>query len=127
MICFNHFHIWMHDMIRRVILLGLSAIVAGCTTMSQGEYKTAQTALSGSPSLKHEIMASCIKDENARSAKDKAEMAAVFNINPNTYAQTFCKRMINGMASNRITYQDYRNLDSSTADNSKLIRVLQGR
>ncbi|MBT1158053.1 hypothetical protein J1C56_20865 [Aminobacter anthyllidis] len=114
-------------MIRRVILLGLSAIVAGCTTMSQGEYKTAQTALSGSPSLKREIMASCIKDENARSAKDKAEMAAVFNINPSTYAQTFCKRMINGMASNRITYQDYRNLDSSTADNSKLIRVLQGR
>ncbi|QOF73824.1 hypothetical protein IG197_12590 [Aminobacter sp. SR38] len=114
-------------MTRKVTLLGLSAIVAGCTTMSQGEYKTAQTALSGSPALKREIMANCIKRENARPAKDKADMATVFNINPSNYAQTFCKRMINGMASNRITYQDYRNLDSTTADNSRLIRVLQGR
>lgn len=36
-------------------------------------------------------------------------------------------RLINGMVSNRITYQDYANFDSDTADNSKLIRVLQGR
>lgn len=114
-------------MIRLAALLGISVIVTGCTTMSQGEYKTAQTALAGSPALKRETMNSCIKDENARSAKDKAEMAAVFNIDPKNYAATFCKRLINGMASNRITYQDYANLDSSTADNSKLIRVLQGR
>ncbi|WP_432285503.1 hypothetical protein SLT36_01525 [Aminobacter sp. BA135] len=114
-------------MIRKLALLGLSAIVAGCTTMSQGEYKNLQTALNGSPALKREVLVSCIKDENARSAKEKAEMAALFNIEPKNYASTFCKRMFNGLTSGRITYQDYVNLDSPTADSSKVIRILQGR
>lgn len=95
--------------------------------MSQGEYKTAQTALSGSPALKRETVASCIKDENARSASDKAEIATVLNIDPKNYAPVFCKRLINGMASGRISYDDYAKLDSPTADSSKVIRVLQGR
>ena len=54
-------------------------------------------------------------------------MATVLNIDPKNYAATFCKRLVNGMASGRITYQDYVNLRSSTADSSRFIRVMQKR
>lgn len=82
-----------------------------------------------STSIRRADLAVCswIEDENARSANDKAEMATVLNIDPKNYAATFCKRLVNGMASGRITYQDYVNLRSSTADSSRFIRVMQKR
>jgi hypothetical protein len=108
------------------VVLGV-AMLAGCTTMSEGEFNNTQAVVGGSPSTKRAVVNECIKREAALPLSKQKETAEVFNINLATYPATYCNRLWNAVANGRITYADYRKLSSQTADNSKVIRIMQGR
>ncbi|MEW6630587.1 MAG: hypothetical protein AB1440_06935 [Pseudomonadota bacterium] len=108
------------------VLLG-AAILAGCTSVSEGEWKTAQTVMQGSPAVKREVMADCIKQLGAEQLKDRQAIAKLMNVSVARVPAAFCSRFLNGWASGRFSYRDFQGIHSQTADNSRLIRVLQGR
>ena len=107
------------------VLVGTS-LVAGCTSMSEGEFNTMSATLS-SPAAKRSIIADCIADERATPQSEKNNLSALMNVSPARYETAFCGRLVNALANGKITYADYRKLLSPSADNSKLIKILQGR
>lgn len=107
------------------VLVGAS-LVAGCTSMSEGEFNTVHAYL-GSPAAKRSAINECITDERATSQADKNNLSALMNVSPAIYETAFCNRLVNALANGKITYADYRKMLSPSADNSKLIKILQGR
>lgn len=107
------------------VLVGTS-LVAGCTSMSEGEFTTMHAGL-GSPAAKRYVINECVADERATSQADKNNLSALMNVSPARYETAFCNRLVNALANGKITYADYRKMLSPSADNSKLIKILQGR
>ena len=107
------------------VLVGTS-LVAGCTSMSEGEFSTMHAGL-GSPAAKRYVINECVADERATSQADKNNLSALMNVSPARYETAFCSRLVNALANGKITYADYRKMLSPSADNSKLIKILQGR
>jgi hypothetical protein len=107
------------------VLVGTS-LVAGCTSMSEGEFTTMHAGL-GSPAAKRYVINECVADERATSKADKNNLSALMNVSPARYETAFCNRLVNALANGKITYADYRKMLSPSADNSKLIKILQGR
>ena len=107
------------------VLVGAS-LVAGCTSMSEGEFTTMHADL-GSPAAKRYVINECVADERATSQADKNNLSALMNVSPARYETAFCNRLVNALANGKITYADYRKMLSPSADNSKLIKILQGR
>lgn len=108
------------------LLLG-AVMLAGCTTVSEGEFNNAQTVLSGSPAIKAKVTRECIADQATLPLAERKTLAEVANVSLERLPATFCNRLWNAVARGRITYADYRNLSSPSADSSKVIKVLQGR
>jgi outer membrane murein-binding lipoprotein Lpp len=103
-----------------------AALLAGCTSLSEGEFNTLQTAL-GSPAAKRQVIKECLADERVTPATQKNTYAAIMNVSPANYETAFCNRLFNALARGKITYSDYRKLLSPDADSSKVIKIMQGR
>jgi len=108
------------------VLLG-AAILAGCTSVSEGEWKTAQTVMQGSPAVKREVMTDCLKQLGSEPLKDRQAIAKLMNVSVARVPAAFCGRFLNAWASGRFSYRDFQGIHSQTADHSRFIRVLQGR
>lgn len=104
-----------------------AAALAGCTTLTEGEFKNTQAVVSGSPSAKRETIDECVARKRAEPLSERQEAASFHNVKLSAFPETYCKRLWNAVASGRITYDDYRKLDQPGADNSKIIRIMQGR
>lgn len=103
-------------------------LLAGCSaTLSEGEYSNIQAVIGGSPAAKRSAISECAARQRTRPLAEKKETAMLFNISMASYPTTYCNRLWNAVANGRITYADYRKLSNSTADNSKVIRIMQGR
>jgi hypothetical protein len=107
------------------VLVGTS-LVAGCTSISEGEFNNLHAKL-GSPAVKRSVIADCIADERRLPVREKNAYAAIMNVSPARYETAFCNRLFTALANGKITYADYRNLTSPTADGSKVIKIMQGR
>ncbi|MES0041582.1 hypothetical protein [Mesorhizobium sp. M0091] len=107
------------------VVVGMSS-VAGCTSMSESDFNTIPVTLS-SPTAKRSYINECVADERATSQSDKNNLSALMNVSPARYETAFCSRLVNALANGKITYADYRKMLSPSADNSKLIKILQGR
>lgn len=107
------------------VLVGAS-LLAGCTSMSESEFNTLPVTL-GSPAAKRSVINECVADERTTSQSDKNNLSALMNVSPARYETAFCNRLFNALANGKITYADYRKMLSPSADNSKLIKILQGR
>lgn len=112
---------------RRVIFPFLIVSLTSCTTLSEGEWNTTQTALQGSPALRAEAINDCVASGQKDSLSEKKHMAAVMNTSVANVPKAFCTRLLNALVSGRITYQDYLNMKRPTADRSKMVKILQGR
>ncbi|MGX5850843.1 hypothetical protein ACWGTO_27570 [Mesorhizobium sp. PL10] len=108
-----------------VVVVGMS-LVAGCTSMTEGEFETMHAGL-GSPAAKRSVINDCVADQRATPQSDKNNLSALMNVSPARYETAFCNRLLNALANGKITYADYRKMLSPSADNSKLIKILQGR
>lgn len=111
---------------RGILLVAIASFLAGCT-MTEGEFNTGRQAIAGSPAVRKVTISDCVGRVRQQPAAEQKQTAALFNISLSRYPSTYCNRLINAYASGRITYKDYVALGSSTADNSKVIRIMQGR
>lgn len=107
-------------------MLGMS-LVAGCSTMTEGEFNNLHATLQGSPAVKRSVIKECVADERNTPADKKKNYSAFMNVSPDRYEMAICNRLVNALADGRITYADYRKLSSPTADSSKVIKIMQGR
>ncbi|WP_192257407.1 hypothetical protein [Mesorhizobium silamurunense] len=108
------------------VLLGAS-LLAGCTSAKEGQWNTAQAAMQGSPAFKRGIIADCTKQIGSRRLEDRQTVAKLMNVSIVRVPAAFCNRFFNAWASGRLTYRDIQGIHSQTADNSRFVRVLQGR
>ena len=108
------------------VLFG-AALLAGCTSVSEGQWNTAQAVMQGSPAVKRDVIKGCVARQIAKPLAERKLESRVFNVALDRLPSTYCNRLWNAVVKGRITYADYRNLWSSTADNSKVIKIMQGR
>ncbi|WP_217577580.1 hypothetical protein [Mesorhizobium sp. GbtcB19] len=108
------------------VLLG-AAMLAGCTSVNEGQWKTTQAVMQGSPAVKRQLVAGCIKRLGSMAPTDRQAVATLMNVSAARVPSAFCSRYLNAWASGRFTYRDFQGLGSSTADKSRFVRVLQGR
>ncbi len=108
------------------VMLGMS-LVAGCSTMTEGEFNNMHATLQGSPAVKRSVIKECVVSERATPAAKKKTYSAFMNVSPDRYEAAMCNRLVNALADGRITYVDYQKLSSPTADSSKVIKIMQGR
>ncbi|MES0032697.1 hypothetical protein [Mesorhizobium sp. M0040] len=104
-----------------------TSLLAGCTTLTEGEFNTMHTTLEGSPVTKRVAINECIARERPTPLNERKTYAAIMNVSVAKYDSAFCNRLFNAVANGRLTYADYRRLSSPGADSSKLIKILQGR
>jgi hypothetical protein len=111
-----------------IVSVSVSAIVlAGCTTMSYGTWNNLHEKMRDSPQTTHKLIADCIARQRGLSSRQKVAHAKLVNRNIADYAPTYCRRFLGGIASGRITYDDYLKLDSPNADHSKVLKLMAGR
>lgn len=100
--------------------IAATAMLSGCVTESS--YKQAQEIVRGSPAMKRDAINECYRGASRASPARKAQMAKIMNVSPRSnVARTYCTRAFNGIASGRITYEDFR------TKSPRFIRVIQGR
>ncbi|MER8863225.1 hypothetical protein NKI19_05820 [Mesorhizobium sp. M0751] len=104
-----------------------ASLLAGCTTLTEGEFNTMHATLEGSPVTKRTAINECIARERSTPLAERKTFAAFMNVSVAKHDSAFCNRLYNAVANGRLTYADYRRLSSPTADNSKVIKILQGR
>jgi hypothetical protein len=101
-------------------ILAVSAALAGCVT--ETSYNQARELVSGSPAMKRDAIERCYRGTSRASPARKAEMAKIMNVSARAnVARIYCTRTFNGIASGRISYQDFR------SKSPRFIRVIQGR
>jgi hypothetical protein len=101
--------------------------LSGCTTISESDYKLGRSYIAENPSIKRELINDCIADRRRESIGEQKTGAAFINVSVAKYPQTFCSRVINAYVNGKLTYSDIQNASLSSADNSKFVRILQGR
>ncbi|EXL09271.1 hypothetical protein [Aquamicrobium defluvii] len=100
--------------------IAAAAMLSGCVTESS--YKQAQEIVRGSPAMKRDAINECYRGASRASPARKAQMAKIMNVSPRSnVARTYCTRAFNGIASGRISYEDFR------IRSPRFIRVIQGR
>lgn len=97
----------------------ISMALAGC--VSETSYHQAQQLVRGSPAMKRDAIGRCHRGASHASPTRKAEMAKIINVSPGSnVARIYCTRAFNGIASGRITYEDFR------SKRPRFIRIVQG-
>ncbi|MCG7504454.1 hypothetical protein [Mesorhizobium retamae] len=99
--------------------------VAGCSTVTEGEYKSAQVVLKESGTTRRQITADCIADMKRESAADKANMAAFLGVSVARLPAAFCNRIVGAMADGRLSHRDIFGAQRN-GNYAKLITVLRG-
>jgi hypothetical protein len=116
----------MKNAVRLIVAMGLS-LIAGCTTITEAQFNNTQAIVGGSPKAKRMVIADCIRHVDARPLAQKQSDALIMNIGMTRFAPIYCNRLWNALAAGRITYADYLRLKDASADNSKVLRIMQGR
>ena len=104
--------------------LGAALFLTGCLTKSR--YEAGQEALKGSPALKADLIAKCVKDN--RSTDDEKKMLRNYmNLAPGQdVIGVLCVRVINGIAAGRISNDDFLTASNGNP-NVRFLTVLKGR
>jgi hypothetical protein len=107
-----------------ITMVSLTAIAAGCTTMSSQDYALVQKELR-KPALRNEVTADCVASFRRDSAIEKENMAAFLNVSVAQLPSTFCTRFYRALASGRISYDQYLAAERN-GNYAPFIRALRG-
>ena len=111
---------------KTISALATIALLSGCA-MSQERYMAMKTAFEGSPKLRQKAVAECELHESKMSPKTIRNVALVANTTPDKMPYVICSRLMNGLVSGRLTYEDYRKTITSDVPPPAVIKVMQGR
>lgn len=109
-----------------VVTALLTAGLMGCTSVTEGRYKTVQTVLETSEG-RDRLVERCIEKMKKMSIQARRDMAAITRSSLESAPSVGCKRVTVAIASGRLSQKELANMSNPAADHSNLIRVLQGR
>jgi hypothetical protein len=99
-------------------------ILSACTTTAE-QFEGVREVVKGSPALRQEGIATCIRDTRM-TPENRRIGAALMNIGPDSDVErTACTRMMAGLVSGRLTHEDIFSVPLRMTP--KLVRVLQNR
>lgn len=110
-------------MIRSAALIAIGLSLAGCG-MSREGYEVGQARMRSSPAFRQGAMETCIGDADRAPAVERTRFAARHRIAPRDVSRTACRRLVNAIAQNRLTYEQYSEVFSS-GDGSKLLQAAE--
>lgn len=108
---------------RSIILIVIGLSVAGCGT-SRESYEVGQAQMRSSPAFRQGAMESCINDADRAPAEERNRFAARHKIPAREVSRTACRRIVNAIAQNRLTYEQYSEMFSS-GDGAKLLQAAE--
>lgn len=106
-----------------VLLCGLA--VSGCTTTREN-YETGAAALAGSKSLRNDVTQKCIAHARYSNPRARHNAALVMDVNDSQVDRLACSRMVNAVASGRLSYEEATALHYGRLT-PKIVKILQGR
>jgi hypothetical protein len=106
-----------------IVLLGASLAVAACTSpaLRSMDYKKNLA----DPTVKSTLLARCVSDFNRQSESHRANMAILMRTAEKNASSVFCKRLVDGIASGRITASDIETTNSKHLS-PKVLKVIMG-
>jgi hypothetical protein len=113
-------------LIGRYAILALSALVLCGCGISQTNYAASREALKGSPGLRSDFVKTCTRNISGKPLKTRQNIAKVMNTSMGSMPRLYCTRLVNGIASGRLTHSDI-SAASRGQVTPDVIRVLQGR
>lgn len=106
-----------------IALVG-SLMLGGCVSATQ--YSAVSEALKGSPELRRENVTTCVRN-NRSTPQQKDMMRKLMNLSPGSdVVRVGCERVTAGMASGKLTYEDYRGVQFGQIT-PQVVRILQNR
>jgi hypothetical protein len=107
-----------------ILLFAASLAITACTSsgMRSMDYKKNLS----DPVAKRTLLAQCISDFNRQSQNKRANMAVVMRISEKDAPSVFCKRLIDGIASGRITTSEVETTNSQRVS-PKVLKVILGQ
>ncbi len=103
----------------------VAAALASCATQATPErYKAASTALEGSAALRAKTIAHCVQHKWRKETIEN--LALLLDVSESKAPALGCQRVINGVASGRLTYEDFEKTRRGDIT-AKVVKVLQGR
>lgn len=111
------------QMIRSITLIVVALSVTGCG-MSREEYEVGQAKMRSSPAFRQGAMETCIDDADRAPAQERKRFAARHRIPEREVSRIACRRIVNAIAQDRLTYEEYREVFSSESG-SKLLQAAE--
>ena len=109
-----------------LLIAALTACAPQPPEPSKEDFSAVRELLSGSPALKKRTITQCTASVAAKPDDSRVVMAQLMNVPPQRVAATYCQRMIEGVASGRVTQAEMAAANSGKVS-ANLVRVLQGR
>ncbi|MDI6026277.1 hypothetical protein QBK99_08760 [Corticibacterium sp. UT-5YL-CI-8] len=94
--------------------------------MTEGQYKTVRTVLETSEG-RNLLTEHCIEEQKNIPMYAKRDLAVIARTTVEKYPAVACKRFTAAIASGRLTQKELANAGNPAADQSNLVRILQGR
>ncbi|EFG9152986.1 hypothetical protein BL864_005439 [Escherichia coli] len=108
-----------------LIVAMLAVAAAGCAP-PRAQFEAGVEVMRGSPAARQKVHRECMTAAARMTAKEKADMAMALNTSPARVGSLACSRIVAGITSGRLSYDDIRDLSSGRIT-PKMVRLLQGR
>ncbi len=107
-----------------IVLVGASLAITACTSsgMRSMDYKKNLS----DPVAKRTLLAQCISDFHRQPENKRTNMAMVIRVSEKDAPSVFCKRLVDGIASGRITTSDVETTNSQHIS-PKVLKVILGQ
>ncbi len=103
----------------------VTSALASCATQATPEkYQAASSALEGSAALRTKMIAQCVQQKWRKETIEN--LALLLDVSESKAPALGCQRVINGMASGKLTYEDFEKTRRGDIT-AKVVKVLQGR
>lgn len=95
----------------------------GFPTREEREYRALQRRLGEDQDERRRLTRDCIGATSARDAAFQSDIAAAMGVDRGEAATAFCRRLILGITSDRLTYRDFASLQSGSPDDATLRKL----
>jgi hypothetical protein len=110
-----------------VLAAMMAALLSGCNTTTEAEYKLGISVIKKDPALRQDLSRECIADAKKLTLNEQKTLSAIMNVSLQQFPRSICNRIIGAMLNGRLSYSEAKNFGNPNSDMSKLIRIIQGK
>jgi hypothetical protein len=114
----------------RDLMLGLLLLFGACAAaeqpvMTSENYNSFQRALRGDAGLRRDQTVACIREGSAIPQADREWLAEMLGSQSSDSVRVYCERLMNALALEMVSYEDFMALKTGGADAATALRVLE--